>query len=139
MMHMIPQRVNRVFHQVNAVTGFVRLRMSNRISVIRNYRFWLHISAKIRRLFLVHLRKEYVRRQLLCREGACRQCAVCCKLLYNCPMLTRQGLCLVYHICRPQACKVFPIDQRDIDEVILNGGRCGYRFPRIYSKNLIRQ
>ena len=27
-------------------------------------------------------------------------------------------------------CKSFPIDQRDIDEVALYGGRCGYRFEK---------
>jgi uncharacterized protein YdhG (YjbR/CyaY superfamily) len=49
-------------------------------------------------------------------------------LLFTCPMLTKQGRCLVYGACRPQACKVFPIDQRDIDEVKLCGAQCGYRF-----------
>jgi len=27
-------------------------------------------------------------------------------------------------------CKSFPIDQRDIDEVALRGGTCGYRFEK---------
>jgi len=27
-------------------------------------------------------------------------------------------------------CKSFPIDQRDIDEVALSGGTCGYRFEK---------
>jgi hypothetical protein len=27
-------------------------------------------------------------------------------------------------------CKSFPIDQRDIDEVALCGGTCGYRFEK---------
>ena len=27
-------------------------------------------------------------------------------------------------------CKRFPIDQRDIDEVALSGGTCGYRFEK---------
>jgi hypothetical protein len=36
-------------------------------------------------------------------------------------------------------CKSFPIDQRDIDEVALCGGTCGYRFekhPIDYSPSL---
>jgi hypothetical protein len=43
-------------------------------------------------------------------------------------VLTKDRRCLIYGTCRPGACKVFPIDQRDIDEVRLNGGRCGYHF-----------
>ncbi|MBU4317181.1 MAG: hypothetical protein KKF30_07905 [Proteobacteria bacterium] len=88
----------------------------------------LHANAKARRFLLVHFRKNYVQDQLLVRGGDCRQCGVCCNLLLTCPTLTKQGRCLVYNTCRPQACKVFPIDQRDIDEVTLNGGHCGYRF-----------
>ena len=43
-------------------------------------------------------------------------------LLFTCPMLTKQGRCLGYGTCRPQACKVFPIDQRDVDEMKRCGG-----------------
>jgi hypothetical protein len=51
-------------------------------------------------------------------------------MLFTCLMLTKQGLCLTYGTCRPQSCKIFPIDQRDIDEVDLCGGKCGFRFVR---------
>lgn len=91
-------------------------------------RFVLHAVGKTRRFMLVHFRKRYVRDQLAARQGHCRQCGTCCNLLFICPMLTRQGRCMVYGLCRPQACKVFPIDQRDIDEVRTCGGHCGYRF-----------
>ncbi len=88
----------------------------------------LHAMGKLRRLGLVHLRKEYVRRQLMDRQGDCVQCGACCNLLLTCPLLTKQYRCLVYNSCRPQACKVFPIDQQDIDEIKLCGVKCGYRF-----------
>jgi hypothetical protein len=44
--------------------------------------------------------------------------------------LTKNGRCLIYGSCRPGACKVFPIDQRDIDEVRICGGKCGYAFRK---------
>jgi len=97
-----------------------------------NSRFGLHFVGKVRRLWMVHYRKDYVRNQLVSRQGNCRQCSACCSMLFTCPMLTNDGGCLTYGTCRPQACKVFPIDQRDIDEVRLAGGECGYRFAEPY-------
>jgi hypothetical protein len=98
--------------------------------LVRESRFLMQAIGKSRRFYLVHFRKDYVHQQLLLRKGHCRQCGNCCWLLFTCPMLTQQGLCLVYGKCRPQACKVFPIDQRDIEEVALCGGNCGYRFEK---------
>ncbi len=91
----------------------------------------MHIfTGKVRRLFAVHFRKEYVARQLSAREGECHQCGTCCNFSFACPMLTRRKLCLVYGLCRPLSCRLFPLDQKDIDDVTLCGGTCGYRFPR---------
>ncbi|WP_338669067.1 hypothetical protein [Pseudodesulfovibrio methanolicus] len=91
-------------------------------------RVFLHATGKARRFYLVHFRKDYVRAQLRAREGACRQCGFCCNMLFTCPLLTREGRCVAYGVCRPRSCRVFPIDQRDIDEVGKCGARCGYRF-----------
>ena len=104
--------------------------------LLRNSRFLLHAAGKLRRFGLVHCRKKYVHQQLSVRRGACRQCGTCCNLLYTCPMLTTQGNCLIYGTCRPQAFKTFPIDQRDLDEVRLNNGLCGFRFGRQAIDNL---
>jgi len=93
-------------------------------------RFLVHGAGKIRRFYLGHFRKEYVKRQLLIREGECRQCGTCCNLLNTCPMLTSGGRCFAYGSCRPQACKVFPIDERDIAEVKMCGKSCGFRFAK---------
>ncbi len=90
--------------------------------------FVYHANGKLRRFWLVHFRKKYVSQQLSVRQGACRQCGVCCNLLFICPMLTTQGNCVVYGTCRPQACKAFPIDQRDIEEVQHCRSQCGFRF-----------
>ena len=95
-----------------------------------DFRFTVYMSGKARRFFLVHFNKSYIQRQLLCREGHCRQCGTCCNLLFTCPTLMKNGHCLIYGACRPGACKVFPIDQRDIDEVRMFGAKCGYTFRK---------
>jgi len=96
--------------------------------VFRNSRFLLHATGKFRRFLLVHFRKKFVQDQIATRQGKCRQCGTCCNLLFTCPSLTNDGNCIVYDICRPQACKVFPIDPRDVAEAEACGTRCGYDF-----------
>ena len=87
-----------------------------------------HFTGKVRRFFTVHFRKKYVAGQLRARLGDCRQCAACCRFGCACPLLTGDGLCAVYGTFRPLACRAFPIDQKDIDDVRACGGECGYRF-----------
>ncbi len=127
----------RVVRIVDFTSFCYRLLFSIRES-FANSRFGLHFIGKARRLWLVHYRKNYVRNQLVSRQGKCQQCGTCCNLLFTCPMLTNEGSCLAYGTCRPQACKVFPIDQRDIDEARLAGGKCGYRFAELYSEVIPR-
>jgi len=127
-MQLISHSMHRWFDQIAGLTSFFYRLILAVTQAFQDSRFVLHTSGKLRRLWLVHFRKGYVQRQISVRQGACRQCGTCCNLLCTCPMLTKQGHCLVYGTCRPQACKVFPIDQRDIDEVKLCRGQCGYRF-----------
>ncbi len=94
----------------------------------RDSRFLIHGIGKIRRFFLVHFNKDYVKRQLFARQGECRQCGTCCNLLNTCPMLTKNGRCFAYGTCRPQVCKIFPIDERDLAEVKICGQNCGFHF-----------
>ena len=98
------------------------------IQIRHDSRFLYHCIGKVRRFLLVHFRQDYVRQQLTIRTGSCRQCGTCCNLLFTCPVLTKGGRCLDYGTCRPGACKVFPIDKRDIAEVELCGHHCGYSF-----------
>ena len=127
-MQMIHHSMHRWFDQIAGLsTSFYRL-IFTFTKVFQDSRFVFHATGKIRRLWLVHFQKGYVQRQISVRQGDCHQCGTCCNLLFTCPMLTKQGRCQVYGTCRPQACKVFPIDQRDIDEVKLCGVQCGYRF-----------
>lgn len=127
-MQLIRYSMHRWFNQTAGLTTFFYRLVFTTIQAFQDSRSVLYTRGKLRRFGLVHFRTGYVRRQISVRRGACRQCGACCNLLFTCPMLTKQKRCLVYGTCRPQACKVFPIDQRDIDEVKLYGGRCGYRF-----------
>lgn len=95
---------------------------------LSSVRFLVHASGKMRRFIAVHFRKKFVSQQLAGREGQCRQCGTCCNLLFTCPMLATHGRCFVYGKCRPQACKMFPITPKDLDEVRLYGRQCGFRF-----------
>lgn len=90
--------------------------------------FPVHLAGKCRRIFLVHRRKGYVQRQMMDREGACNHCGACCHLLFTCPAASRDGGCLIHGVCQPQVCRIFPLDQRHLDEVRMSGGQCGYRF-----------
>lgn len=91
-------------------------------------RFMIHFVGKLRRLYLVNFKKKYVQHQIAQRQGSCQQCGTCCNLLNTCPMLLKKGRCLIYSLCRPQSCKVFPIDQRDIREVQFYNRTCGFSF-----------
>ena len=127
-MQLISHSMQGWLDQIAGLTTFSQRLILTITQAFQDSRFVLHATGKFRRFWLVHFRKEYVQAQLLVRGGVCRQCGACCNLVFTCPMLTRKGLCLVYGTCRPQVCKVFPIDQRDIDEVKLCGVQCGYRF-----------
>ena len=127
---------NNIQRRIGKFTGFVLYFNRLIFAITRGFkssRFILHLNGKLRRLRMVHFQKKYVRNQLSLRRGACRQCGVCCNLLFTCPMLTKKGKCIVYGLCRPRACMVFPINQRDIDEIKLCGGQCGYFFKALSS------
>lgn len=82
-------------------------------------------QSLVRRFWLNKFRRKHVTNQLLKRKGDCHQCGRCCSLIFRCPFLTREGRCFIYHNGRPQQCRTFPIDKRDIAEV---NGTCGYYF-----------
>jgi len=128
--HAVPQnRLGKVLQQILMLWA----RLTAPFGIFRNFmgtsRAVHFTKGKIRRFMLVHFHKEYVEEQLNSRQGECNQCGSCCNMLMTCPMLTKEGGCMAYGVCRPQSCKTFPIDQRDIDEVNLTGHICSYRFP----------
>jgi len=138
-MKLISYRVHRWFCRITDLTTFFHRLFFTVIHAFKDSRFVLHAGNKLSRFWLVHFRKKYVQHQLHIRKGGCHQCGTCCNLLFACPMLTKQRRCLIYGSCRPQACKVFPINQRDIDEVKLCGGQCGYYFNNEYSENATKE
>ena len=129
-MQVMGHSMHRCLDQIAGATSFFHRLGVAVTEVFQDSRFAIHARGKIRRIWLAHFRKGYVQRQASARQGDCRQCGVCCNLLFSCPMLTKDSLCLVYNTYRAQVCKTFPIDQRDIHEVELYGGHCGYSFKK---------
>ena len=83
------------------------------------------LKGVFRRIIISNFSKSYLEEQLSRRRGECRQCGKCCELSFKCLCLTSSRKCATYFLWRPQHCKTFPIDQRDLDEV---NGNCGYYF-----------
>jgi hypothetical protein len=85
-------------------------------------------QGKLRRFLRTNLRKQEVIAALALRRGECNRCGACCEILYKCPFLKKEadgtGTCGIYED-RPNACRYFPIDQRDLREV---RGSCSYYF-----------
>jgi len=81
--------------------------------------------GKIRRFGFCLFAPHYVEQQMALRQGSCNQCGACCKLVFSCPYL-KGDRCLIYDTCRPDVCKRFPIDERDLRDL---GGVCSYAFP----------
>lgn len=67
------------------------------------------------------------------RTGECGRCGLCCRILFNCPLLTTDadGLpsCSGY-ARRPGVCRGFPYDQRDVDDIAAMDAdaTCTYQF-----------
>ena len=85
-------------------------------------------QGKIRRFVITNFRKQDTIDALSLRRGECNRCGACCELVFKCPFLKKQSdgtsLCGIYEN-RPNSCRLFPIEQRDIQEV---RGSCSYYF-----------
>jgi hypothetical protein len=89
--------------------------------------------GKVRRFYLHTFRKKYIEKQLKERLGECGRCAACCKLLFKCPFLDESGpiaMCSI-HDRRPDNCRFFPIDPRDLADrdFVDPANPCGFYFP----------
>ena len=80
-------------------------------------------EGKIRRLYLSHLQKQYVRKMVPLRQGECQRCARCCQLLFHCPFLVDKK-CTIYDK-RFAPCRAFPIDHHDLADV---DNLCGFKY-----------
>ena len=85
-------------------------------------------QGKIRRFVNTNFRKQEVIESLALRRGECNRCGACCELVFKCPFLKKNSdgtsMCGIYEN-RPNSCRLFPIEQRDIKEV---RGTCSYYF-----------
>ena len=85
-------------------------------------------QGKLRRFVITNFRKQDTIASLALRRGECNRCGACCELVFKCPFLKKQSdgtsLCGIYEN-RPNSCRLFPIEQRDIQEV---RGSCSYYF-----------
>ena len=89
--------------------------------------------GKLRRFALVQTNAEYIARMHKKRLGECHRCGLCCHFLFECPFLRTlsDSTCrCVIHGQRPDNCKRFPIDERDLRDRDLVDATvpCGYRF-----------
>jgi hypothetical protein len=85
-------------------------------------------QGKLRRFVSANFRKEEVIASLALRRGECNRCGACCEILFKCPFLKKHydgtTTCGIYED-RPNQCRLFPIEMRDLTEV---RGSCSFYF-----------
>jgi hypothetical protein len=85
-------------------------------------------QGKLRRFVSANFRKDEVIAQLALRRGECNRCGACCEILFKCPFLKKHAdgttTCGIYED-RPNQCRLFPIEKRDLEEV---RGSCSFYF-----------
>ena len=91
------------------------------------------IKGKLRRFIRHKFFKKGIEASHARREGECARCGVCCNLVPQCWHLSLddEGLPLcAKHECRPDNCRVFPIDEQDLADrnLLAPDVPCGYSF-----------
>lgn len=85
-------------------------------------------QGKVRRFVSANFRKDEVIESLALRRGDCNRCGACCEILFKCPFLKKHEdgttTCGIYED-RPNQCRLFPIEKRDLEEV---RGSCSFYF-----------
>jgi hypothetical protein len=85
-------------------------------------------QGKLRRFVSANFRKDEVIASLSLRRGDCNRCGACCEILFKCPFLKKHHdgttTCGIYED-RPNQCRLFPIEKRDLEEV---RGSCSFYF-----------
>ncbi|HVF49578.1 MAG TPA: YkgJ family cysteine cluster protein [Pyrinomonadaceae bacterium] len=86
------------------------------------------VQGKLRRFVSANFRRQDVIDSLALRRGECNRCGACCEILFKCPFLKKHDdgttTCGIYDD-RPNQCRLFPIEQRDLTEV---RGVCSFYF-----------
>jgi hypothetical protein len=106
-----------------------RLAAARRSRTVEDARFRARqAQGKLRRFVSANFRKDEVIASLALRQGECNRCGACCEILFKCPFLKkhRDGTttCGIYED-RPNQCRLFPIEKRDLEEV---RGSCSFYF-----------
>ena len=91
-----------------------------------------NLPGTLRRFYLAHFRKDCVAQMRSLREGECKRCGNCCRLVVKCIFLRHrdgQAACARYG-SHPPNCSLFPFDQRDVDDVkaVAPDAACGFSF-----------
>jgi hypothetical protein len=106
-----------------------RLASAKRLRAVEDARFRARqVQGKLRRFVNSNFRKEEVDAEIELRRGDCNRCGACCEILFKCPFLKKHddgtSTCGIYED-RPNQCRLFPLDRRDLAEV---RGTCSYYF-----------
>ena len=106
-----------------------RLAAAKRSRAVEDAKFRARqMQGKLRRFVSANFRKEEVVAMLALRRGECNRCGACCEILFKCPFLKKHGdgttTCGIYED-RPNQCRLFPIERRDLEEV---RGQCSFYF-----------
>lgn len=84
-------------------------------------------QGKTRRLVLTNVRQHEAKSRVARRQGECKRCGECCRILFRCPFLTTddkgQHRCRIYDR-RFNSCRFFPVQAEDLLEVT----NCGFSF-----------
>lgn len=106
-----------------------RLATKKRLRAVEDAKFRARqAQGKLRRFVSTNFRKQEVIASLALRRGECNRCGACCEILFKCPFLKKNDdgttTCGIYDD-RPNSCRFFPIEKRDLEEV---RGTCSYYF-----------
>jgi hypothetical protein len=106
-----------------------RLAAARRSRAVKDAKFRARqAQGKVRRFVSANFRKDEVIASLALRRGDCNRCGACCEILFKCPFLKKHDdgttTCGVYED-RPNQCRLFPIEKRDLEEV---RGSCSFYF-----------
>lgn len=85
------------------------------------------LEGKVRRQALLANDPAYVAAMAARRTGSCNRCGACCRALFECPHYVAGTGCTAYEN-RPEVCRAFPIDQRDLDDFAAIGTACSFSF-----------
>ncbi|HEX8474997.1 MAG TPA: YkgJ family cysteine cluster protein [Pyrinomonadaceae bacterium] len=98
-----------------------RLAAAKRSRAVEDTKFRARqVQGKLRRFVNIRFRREEVVAALALRRGDCNRCGACCEILFKCPFLKKHddgsSTCNIYED-RPNQCRLFPIEKRDLEEV----------------------